>query len=258
MTTVRLRRRSGFGSYRKHISPAHKRQITTTDDLVGGDAELLNGRERLEPRAHGVPPPHGRLVRRKANGVNRKHTRHCCPVGAPHSLSVLLDDRADRFDVLFCQCHGVAHVKVSDIAANITFFRRGLLTAQTTASGHSEEAHEQDRRDEHRPDLFLEAHENPFAGPTTGASPAAAAFGQCFVNDWIGRRQVQSPVGGMLTSLSGCFVSRLDWPWRVYLEKGLPLSLFVLAPQGHVSAGHGGTALTVDPLVGSNDVPKIT
>jgi hypothetical protein len=37
MTAVRLRRRSGFGSYRQHISPAHKRQITTTDDLVGGN-----------------------------------------------------------------------------------------------------------------------------------------------------------------------------------------------------------------------------
>lgn len=45
MTTVRLRRRSGFGSYRKHTSRAHKRQISTTDDLVGGDAELLNGRD---------------------------------------------------------------------------------------------------------------------------------------------------------------------------------------------------------------------
>jgi DNA-binding CsgD family transcriptional regulator len=30
-----------------------------------------------------------------------------------------------------------------------------------------------------------------------------------------------------LTSLSYCFVSRLDWPWRVYFEKGLPLSLLV-------------------------------
>jgi hypothetical protein len=62
---------------------------------------------------------------------------------------------------------------------------------------------------------------------------------------------------GMLTSPSYCFVSRLDWPWRVYFEKSLPLSLLVLAPQGHVSAGHGGTPLTVDPFVRSNDVPKI-
>jgi hypothetical protein len=74
----------------------------------------------------------------------------------------------------------------------------------------------------------------------------------------LNQSSIEGLLGGLLTSLSGRFGSQLDWPWRVYLEKGLPLSLLVLAPQGHVSAGHGGTALTVDPLVGSNDVAKIT
>jgi len=83
-------------------------------------------------------------------------------------------------------------------------------------------------------------------------------LGPCFVCDWIGGRQVQALLGGMLASLSDCFVSRLHRPWRVYFEKGLPLSLLVFAPQGDVSAGHGSMALAVDPFVRSNDVPKIT
>ncbi|MGH7130295.1 MAG: hypothetical protein ACREIV_17120, partial [Planctomycetaceae bacterium] len=74
MTTVCLRGRSGLGSYRKHISPAHKRQVTTTDDLVGREAETSDRRERLEPSPDGVAPSHRRLVRRKTNGINRKQT----------------------------------------------------------------------------------------------------------------------------------------------------------------------------------------
>jgi hypothetical protein len=73
---------------------------------------------------------------------------------------------------LFSQCHGVAHVRMSSIMVNIASVRPGLLAARTTASGHSEEAHEQDRPNEPKVGLFLEAHEDedPFVGPTTCAS----------------------------------------------------------------------------------------
>ena len=99
--------------------------------------------------------------------------------------------------------------------------------------------------------LIHEAHDSRFILRPSPSNGAPSALGGAAV-------RCKRLLGGMVTSLAGRFISRLDCPWRVYLEKSLPLSLLVLAPQGNVSAWHGGTAFPVNPFVRSNDVPEIT
>src|SRR6266516_4050709 len=98
MTAVGMPRRSGVGSDGKHIGAAHKRQITATNYLVGGDAELLNRRERLEPRAHGLSPLYRRLMCRKANGM-KCLSSECPTANAPATPAASRPRNERRFMV---------------------------------------------------------------------------------------------------------------------------------------------------------------